>query len=119
MTASQHQRRAPRSTFVLAACVVPFATAASAQQYEYAPVGYVTAESDYGNGTVSGPVRETARGLQVRTPGGNWIYCEKSCKDTLRLATIDFFHSEQGAGQDGFTSQGPGVFGKWKWEWGW
>ena len=117
-------RRAATTTSIAVASVAMLGmtgawTSKLAQAEYYEPIGYVTATSDFGNGTVRGPVRRTSRGLQVRMPGGTWINCEKSCKETLRLATVDFFHSEEGAGPDGFTSQGPGIFGKLKWEWGW
>lgn len=55
--------------------------------------GYVYAESRFGHGRVSGPVRETARGPQVRLPGGSWIYCRASCRETLREETVDFWEA--------------------------
>lgn len=55
---------------------------------------YVVAESQWGNGTISGPVRRGARGVwQVRLPRGTWIDCAWSCSDTLRRQTIDFWQS--------------------------
>ncbi|MEO1719624.1 MAG: hypothetical protein AAFR23_05250, partial [Pseudomonadota bacterium] len=89
------------------------------QRYDYAPVGYVTAQSEFGTQTVTGAVRELPRGLQVQMPGGTWIWCKKSCKETLRLATVDFWYSEEGRGRDGATSHGEGLFGKLEWTWGW
>lgn len=94
-------------------------TGVQAQRYEYEPVGYVTAQSDFGTETVTGAVRRQPRGLQVQMPGGTWIWCKKSCKETLRLATVDFWHSEEGRGRDGATSHGEGLFGKLQWGWGW
>ena len=71
------------------------------------PVG-VTAESRYGHGRVSGPVRESGRGrLEVRMPGGTWIECGRSCSDTLRRETVDFW--ENHGGRNG-TVDGPGYF---------
>ncbi len=57
-------------------------------------VGYVHAESRYGSATVSGPVRHNTAGrLEVRMPGGTWIECGRSCRDTLRRETVDFWQS--------------------------
>ena len=69
--------------------------------------GFVTAESHYGNGTVRGPVRRTAQGrLEVRLPGGTWIECRRSCRNTLRQETVDFWqHRDYRNGADG-----PGYF---------
>lgn len=56
--------------------------------------GYVVAQSRYGNGSVSGPVRKGPKGLQVRTPGGNWFYCRASCSETLRAETVDQWENQ-------------------------
>jgi hypothetical protein len=57
----------------------------------------VVAESGHGHGTVSGPVRRNNRGLlEVRMPGGTWIDCGRSCSDTLRRETVDFWESRSG-----------------------
>lgn len=56
--------------------------------------GYVIAQSRYGNGSVSGPVRKGPKGLQVRTPGGNWFYCRASCSETLRAETVDQWENQ-------------------------
>jgi len=72
---------------------------------------FVTAVSEFGNGSISGPVRWTRNGRQVRTPGGNWLDCGRSCATTLRLATIDFWQSEQGAGGKDAIATQPGLFG--------
>lgn len=82
----------------LAAGVTPGASPASSQGYggpsRYnAPPRYVVAESQWGNGTISGPVRPGPHGWQVRMPRGTWIDCVRSCSDTLRRATIDFWQS--------------------------
>lgn len=67
--------------------------------------GYVVAESRWGHGTVSGPVRRGPRGWQVRLPGGSWIDCVRNrCAETLRLETVDVF--ERMEGKDG----GPNYF---------
>ena len=64
--------------------------------------GWVTAESRYGTGVVSGPVRVGPHGrLEVRLPGGTWIECGRSCRDTLRRETVDFWQSRSPSGSDG------------------
>jgi hypothetical protein len=60
--------------------------------------GYVVAESRFGNGTVSGPVRRTSTGYEVRLPGGTWLACRSSCSETLRVETVDFWQN-QGRGR--------------------
>jgi len=73
---------------------------------------WVTAESRYGSATISAPVRVTARNkLEVRLPRGTWIECVRSCSETLRRETIDFWqsHTRNGDGNDG-----PGYF-SWTW----
>jgi len=60
--------------------------------YGYAPDS-VVAESDFGNGTVRGAVRPSRNGWQVRLPRGTWIDCVRSCSDTLRRQTVDFWES--------------------------
>ena len=60
--------------------------------------GYVTAESRYSGASVSGPVRRGPQGrLEVRLPGGTWIECGRSCSDTLRRETVDFWRNHGGA----------------------
>ena len=72
--------------------------------------GFVTAESNYGNGTVRGPVRRTPQGrLEVRLPGGTWIECGFSCADTLRRESVDFWRNHGGGGPRAGGSDGPGL----------
>lgn len=71
--------------------------------------GHVVARSRHGNGTVSGPVRMTSVGPQVRLPGGTWEYCRRSCSETLRVETVDYWEGRQD-GQSGL-SQECGLFG--------
>jgi len=73
---------------------------------------YVVAESRFGHGTVVGPVRDTRLGPQVRTPGGNWLYCARSCSETLRVNTVDFWENEQGAGGSA-TDHEDGLLSHW------
>lgn len=97
---------------------VAFSTQAEAGRRGYAPEGnQVVAESRFGNGIVVGSVRRTRLGRQVRTPGGNWLYCGRSCAETLRVNTVDFWQNEQGAGPNGAIDQEDGLFSRWlRWE---
>lgn len=101
-----------RLALMVSAALVVVAGPAAA----YEPAGYVTAQSESGQETVSGPVRMTAKGPQVRLPGGTWIYCRKSCSETLRLETVDFWQSEA-SGNRNATTHGPGLFGKLEFGW--
>jgi opacity protein-like surface antigen len=75
-------------------------------------VGEVTAESRYGNGqTVTAPVRRNTKDrLEVRLPGGTWIECVRSCSETLRRQTVDFWQNYGGAGNLNGGEDGPGYF---------
>ena len=73
--------------------------------------GGVTAVSKYGNGTVSGPVRRTRNGLQVRLPGGTWVGCRASCSETLRVQTVDFWENNGRLVGAGSAANECGVFG--------
>ncbi|MGH6816591.1 MAG: hypothetical protein ACREC6_12900 [Hyphomicrobiaceae bacterium] len=68
---------------------------------------YVVAESRFGHGTVAGPVRRTRLGYEVRLPGGSWIPCRRSCSETLRVETVDFFENK---GKDAIDNE-CGAFG--------
>ncbi len=70
--------------------------------------GYVVAESRFGNGTMTGPVRFARNGREVRLPGGTWVGCRRSCSETLRVETVDFW--EGGIGGNGITNE-CGIFG--------
>jgi hypothetical protein len=59
---------------------------------------FVTAESRFGHGMVSGPVRAGRYGREVRLPGGTWEPCKRSCSESLRVATIDFWEAQNGIG---------------------
>ncbi len=67
------------------------ATSADARQRRsQQPAGdYVVAESRHNNGQVTGAVRGTDLGPQVQLPTGRWVYCRRSCSETLRVETID------------------------------
>jgi hypothetical protein len=72
--------------------------------------GFVTAESRFGNGVVSAPVRDTRRGPEVRLPSGTWIGCRRSCTETLRVQTVDFYETDGMRGY-GTADNECGVFG--------
>jgi hypothetical protein len=83
-------------------------TASVEAQTRRAPPGpryaYVTAESRYGGASITAPVRQGLHGrLEVRLPGGTWLECGRSCSDTLRRETVDFWkeRGRPGAGGDG------------------
>ena len=87
------------------------ASAAMAEGYHRGHRGgpsYVVAESNFGKSTVTGAVREGRNGLQVQLPGGSWIDCVRSCSDTLRRQTVDFWdNTPQGRDQGrGYLSWG-------------
>lgn len=67
-------------------------------QGDYRDRGYVVAQSRFGNATVRGAVRPTSLGPQVQLPGGAWIYCRRSCSETLRAETVDFWEAQQSQG---------------------
>ena len=69
----------------------------------------VVAESRFGNGVVAGPVRWQRLGPQVRLPGGTWVYCRRSCAETLRVETVDFWEAK-GLGGGTFDNE-CGIFG--------
>jgi hypothetical protein len=89
------------------------ATAASAGgRWRNAPEGsYVTAVSRFGNGSVSGPVRVTDVGYQVRLPRGTWVYCRTSCSETLRVETVDIFENNGSLAGYGTMENECGIFG--------
>ncbi len=73
---------------------------------------YVTAESRHGNGAISGQVRPGRRGgLEVQLPGGTWVGCRRSCSETLRAETIDFWENQGSMIGAGTLQNECGVFG--------
>jgi hypothetical protein len=87
----------------MAAAMIPAAQAQTRRGPPGSSYGYVTAESRYSTGVVSGPVRTGPHGrLEVGLPGGTWIECGRSCSDTLRRETVDFWQSR------GRFGDGPG-----------
>ncbi len=84
-------------TYIWAAALAAVAGAAPAGAQGYgrpqAHPHIVTTESHWGNGIVSGPVRPGRSGWQVRLPRGTWVDCGRSCPDTLRRQTVDYWES--------------------------
>lgn len=60
--------------------------------------GSINSCSRFGHGCITGRTRSARFGLEVRMPGGTWISCEGSCKDTLARETIDFWDSRSPSG---------------------
>ena len=54
-------------------------------------LGTVSVCSRFNGQCTSAPTRPGRFGPEVRLPGGTWISCAGSCKDTLRDETIDFW----------------------------
>jgi hypothetical protein len=100
----------------IAISTAAFAATADAQSRrgpEGPQVGYVTAESRYGPQTITAPVRLSVLGRrEVRLPGGTWIECRRSCAETLRQETIDFWIIRQ----NGTNTDGPGYI-RFRWDW--
>jgi hypothetical protein len=83
---------------------------------EEPPTGFVTAESRYGPQTITAPVRISEAGRrEVQLPGGTWIQCRRSCSETLRQETIDFWHIRNNPGGES-GQDGPGYF---RFDWSW
>jgi len=55
--------------------------------------GTVTACSIYGNGCRTAPLRRASNDYEFRLPGGTWMSCKQSCKDTFRREVIDFWET--------------------------
>ena len=72
---------------------------------------HVVAHSRYGHGSVVGAVRAGRKGYEVRMPGGTWIDCGRSCAETLRRETVDFWETRTGRNE---MPDGPGYL-RWSW----
>jgi hypothetical protein len=72
---------------------------------------YVVAVSRHGNGSVSGPIRATSTGYEVRLPRGTWVGCRRSCAETLRVETVDFFENDGSLTGYGTAMNECGIFG--------
>jgi hypothetical protein len=100
--------------------LAPQEAAARARNAPGPILGYVTAHSIDGNGSIRAPYRRTPVGYQIRLPHGTWVYCRTSCSETLRVETIDIWANVNngtiiGAG----TIQNEcGALGCLRWSWG-
>jgi hypothetical protein len=97
------------STALTAACLAALtalpATAAE-RKLPLGVIGYVTADSRYSGQSISSPVRRGPHGRpEVRLPGGTWLECGRSCAETLRRETVDFWRNHGGPDSGG---DGPG-----------
>jgi hypothetical protein len=72
---------------------------------------YVTAVSRHFNGQVTGAVRGTDLGPQVQLPTGRWVYCRRSCSETLRVESIDFNEGDDVYIGKGTLGNECGIFG--------
>lgn len=114
---------APVIVSVLAVTAIPTPSEALGRRLrtDYKPGEVVTARSLYGNGSIRSVVRPARFGWQVRIPRrGNWVDCRRSCEETLRVKTIDFYGdgtSTLANGADGSFTRECGVFGCLHWEW--
>ncbi|MGL4397474.1 MAG: hypothetical protein ACRCS9_13115 [Hyphomicrobium sp.] len=96
----------------VAALIAFTSVSAEARQRRSSDDGdYVVAESRHGNGTVSGAVRGSSLGPQVQLPSGRWEYCRRSCSETLRVETVDFFEDQGRRVGWGTFANECGVFG--------
>ncbi len=57
--------------------------------------GFVVTESWGGSDEVFGRVRPWLGGAQVQLPGGSWEDCIRSCAETLRVNTVDFWDTQE------------------------
>jgi hypothetical protein len=95
------------TTLTSAGLVGVIAPQAAAAERSAGPgvIGYVTADSRYGGQSITGPVRRGPLGrFEVRLPGGTWLECGRSCAETLRRQTVDFWQNhgrEAGGSPDG------------------
>jgi hypothetical protein len=61
---------------------------------EAKPVKVTSCSKLNGSRCLSGPVRNTPLGQQVRLPGGTWVWCAGDCQDQLRMETVDFWYEQ-------------------------
>lgn len=73
----------------------------------------ITAYSRYGNGSIKSVIRRAPVGWQVKLPRGSWTYCRRSCEETLRVQTIDYYEGGNTIddGAYGSLSRECGIFG--------
>lgn len=57
---------------------------------------YVTAQSRFGNGSMTAPIRPARwGGYEVQLSGGAWLACGRDCRETLRREKLDFWETQQ------------------------
>lgn len=115
------QHLAAALAFALVALCPVAEQAMAAPRYGHGPVlGYVTAHSHDGNGSIRAPYRNTPVGYQVRLPHGTWVYCRTSCSETLRVQTVDIWANVDSANPIGVGTieNECGIAGCLHWEWG-
>ena len=95
----------------LAVMAATFPADAGWRRNSEVPGGVVTAQSRFGNGSISGPVRTARIGYEVRLPGGTWVGCRRSCSETLRVETVDIFENQEGLSGYGAANNECGIFG--------
>ena len=71
----------------------------------------VIATSRFGNGSAAGAVRGTSVGPQVQLPSGSWVYCRRSCSETLRVESVDLHQESRDFAGNGTFAQECGIFG--------
>ena len=71
----------------------------------------VVAVSRFGNGHVTGAVRPTSVGPQVQLPSGSWVYCRRSCSETLRVETVDLHEDARYLSSNGQLAGECGILG--------
>lgn len=72
---------------------------------------FVIAYSRHGNGSVEGAIRPGRKGYEVQLPSGSWVGCRRSCSETLRVETVDFWENEGSLVGAGTAGNECGVFG--------
>jgi len=110
---NRHQAQLMCAALAVAICLGAATSSEARRRGDSTAYAQVVAESRFGNGTVVGTVRQTSLGPQVQTPGGNWLYCARSCSETLRVNTVDFWQNEQGSGSRNAIDQEDGLLSRW------
>ena len=105
-----------RAVLLTLATLPVFAAAISgaeaARRHAYRDRGdAVLAVSRHGNGHVTGAVRPTSVGPQVQLPSGSWVYCRRSCSETLRVETVDLNVDARYLSSGGQLAGECGIFG--------
>ncbi len=98
--------------FAMATAVPSDATGIHRLRSDYQPGEVIVAQSRFGNGSIKSVVRPGRWGWQVRLPGGAWTDCRRSCEETLRVKTVDFYEGNSiDDGGYGTLQRECGIFG--------